>query len=98
MVVSELQLFKFLSEQLGKEKAESIVQYVEAKVEKELNDKTQIFATKQDIAILNENIVKLETKIAESKVDMIKWLVVLIIGLFFSMSGVMIALFNAFNK
>ena len=50
MVVSEIELFEVLSQQLGAEKAKSLVQYVEAKVDKRLEDKTSVFSTKEDIA------------------------------------------------
>jgi hypothetical protein len=70
MVVSEIELFEVLSQQLGAEKAKSLVQYVEAKVDKRLEDKTSVFSTKEDIA-------KLETKIAESKAELLKWMIIL---------------------
>ncbi len=70
MVISEIELFEVLSQQLGAEKAKSLVQYVEAKVDKRLEDKTNVFSTKEDIA-------KLETKIAESKAELLKWMIIL---------------------
>jgi len=48
MMVSEIELFEALSEQLGKEKAKILVNYVESKVDKRLEDKTQVFLTKED--------------------------------------------------
>jgi hypothetical protein len=80
MIVSEIELFEALAKELGREKAKSLVEYVEAKVDKRLEDKTNVFATKEDIA-------RIETKIAESKVETIKWLVGLIIGLFIALVG-----------
>ena len=73
-MISSLDLYDLLSEQLGKEKAKNLVSFVEAKVEEGLNEKTTIFATKEDIARLEG---KLESKISEAKADMLKWTIVL---------------------
>jgi hypothetical protein len=61
MVISEIELYQILSEQLGEAKAKSLVQYVETKIDKRLDEKTNVFATKEDLA--------------NAKVDIIKWLV-----------------------
>jgi hypothetical protein len=52
MIVSEIELFEALSEQVGKEKAKVLVQYVENKIEKNLDQKKDVFATKQDLSDL----------------------------------------------
>jgi len=91
MVVSEIDLFEVLSQQLGAEKAKTLVHYVEAKVDKRLDEKTNIFATKEDIA-------KLETRIAESKADLIKWMFVFWIGSVGVISGIMVAILNAYLR
>ena len=49
MIVSALELFEALEEQIGRDKARVIVKYVEQKVEKDLNQKTTVFATKEDL-------------------------------------------------
>ena len=61
MYISEIDLYQILAEQLGEAKAKSLVQYVEAKIDKRLDEKTNIFATKEDLA--------------NTKVDIIRWLV-----------------------
>jgi hypothetical protein len=83
MVISSLELYDLLSEQLGKEKAKTLVSFVETKIEEGLSEKTTVFATKEDIA-------KLDTKISESKAEIMKWmfgafamLMLAIIGLYF---------------
>ena len=48
MLVSEIELFEALSDQIGKEKARLIVKYMEAKIDKRLEEKTNLFLTKQD--------------------------------------------------
>jgi hypothetical protein len=52
MIVSEIELFEALSEQVGKEKAKVLVQYVENKIEKNLDQKKDVFAIKQDLSDL----------------------------------------------
>jgi hypothetical protein len=76
MVVSEIELFEALAKELGNEKAKSPVEYVEHKVDKRLEEKTNLFATKEDIA--------------NAKVDILRWTVGLflvmlltIVGLYF---------------
>ena len=73
--VSITDLYDLLSQKLGKAEAKTPVEYVEAKIEKEVDVKIQHLATKQDVA--------------ESKADMIKWvvgtfiaLVIMILGLY----------------
>lgn len=66
MIISEIQLYEVLSVHLGTGKAKAITEYIESKVEKQLNDKTNLFATK-------ENIANLKTEIANSKVDIVRW-------------------------
>lgn len=68
MVVSELKLFELLKAKIGKEEAEAFLEILETRVNSRIDEKTNVFATKEDIA-------RLETKIAESKVDILKWMV-----------------------
>lgn len=77
MVVSEIKLYELLKAKIGEQEAEAFIQILENKVETKLNEKTAVFATKEDIA-------KLDAKISESKVDIIKWMVataIAIVGL-----------------
>ena len=68
MVVSEIQLYEALSENLGKEKAKALTEYIEAKVEKKFTDeKTSI-------------VTEIEAKISESKAEMIKWMFTFVSG------------------
>ncbi len=76
MIVSEIELFEILSQQLGRDKAKTLVEYVEHKVDKRLEDKTNLFATKEDIA--------------NAKVEILRWtfgffivIILAVIGLYF---------------
>jgi hypothetical protein len=47
-IVSEIELFESLSEQIGREKTKIFVQYMETKIDQQMNEKSGIFLTKQD--------------------------------------------------
>lgn len=66
MSVSEIQLFNILKERIGEKEAQSLVEFVESRVEKEFEKNKDHLATKKDIA--------------ESKADMIKWMFIFWIG------------------
>ena len=67
--ISNFQLAKLLRESLGEEKAESVVTFIEQKVQDEFNLKKDVLATKQDIADL-----------AEKMNSQFKWLIALFIS------------------
>jgi hypothetical protein len=76
MIVSEIELFEALAKELGREKAKSLVEYVESKVDKRLEESTNLFATKEDVA--------------NAKVEILRWtfgffiiMILAIIGLYF---------------
>lgn len=95
MVISEIELFEVLSQQLGAEKARILVRYVETKVDKRLEENTSAFATKEDVARLEG---KLETKISETKAEIIKWMFIFWVGSIGVLSGIMFAMLNAYLK
>ena len=66
MVITDIQLYEILSSRLGKEEAKALTEYVEAKVEKQLNDKTSVFATKQDIADVRLEIRETEVRLTRN--------------------------------
>lgn len=84
MIVSEIELFSLLKTKLGEQEAKALVEFVEAKAEsklKEINEANlKAIATKSDI-------MQLEIKIAETKVEIIKWLV----GIAITLGGLIIA-------
>lgn len=87
MTITITKLYSLLSEKLGKDTAENLTEFIEAKIEKELNTQSINFATKSDISELK---AELKNEIAKAKTDMIKWgvslfvvTVLLIVGLYF---------------
>jgi len=71
--VSITKLYSLLSEKIGKETAEDLVNFIDVKIKDEFEEKSSTLATKEDVS-------KLETKMAENKVEMIKWMFIFWIG------------------
>ncbi len=78
MNITITQLYTLLSEKVGKETAESLTSYIEAKIEKDVVDKTQHLASKVDLA--------------NAKTDMIKWFVGLFLTLALMIIGLYLKL------
>ena len=81
--ITPIQLFQILKEKLGEKEAEALVNFVDAKLKENNENNLRILATKEDIG-------KLDTKISEVKVEIIKWvfgffvaMMLAIIGLYF---------------
>ncbi len=81
MQVSEIQLFQILRDRLGEKEAQTLVEYVEHKVDKGFDLKQDILATKEDIFVVRQEI-------SSAKADMIKWMFIFWVG----QLGAMIAL------
>ncbi len=73
MIVNEIKLYELLKAKIGEKEAEAFVQILENGVEKKLAEKTSVFATKEDVR-------KLETKIIETKAELIKWMFIFWMG------------------
>ena len=61
MTISEIQLYELLASKIGRTEAQGLVEFVEAKVDKKLDEKINILVTKEDLS----NV----------KVDLIKWMI-----------------------
>lgn len=71
-----------------RDKAKEYVSKIEETVDQKFMEKEKILTTKSDIAILQNDAVVTRKKIAEAKVDIIKWLVATGIGI----TGLVVAL------
>ena len=78
MIVSEIKLFELLKARIGEKEAEAFVEILETKVDKKFEEAKATLATKEDLA--------------NAKVEIIKWMVALIIGLFIALVGSMTAI------
>ncbi len=72
-VISITKLYELLSSKVGKETAENLTTFIEHKIKDELENKSQMLATKEDIS-------NLHTKIEQSKAETIKWMFIFWIG------------------
>ena len=81
MTISEIQLYELLASKLGRPEAQGLVEFVESKVDKKLDEKTNSLATKEDIHLLKQDI-------SNTKVELVKWMVATGIAL----ASVMVAL------
>lgn len=80
MAISEIDLYELLKAPLGETGAKSLVNFVEAKVENGFQARLDTFATKKDIALLKEDILNLEVKLAQSESHIIKWMFIFWVG------------------
>ena len=84
MQVAEIELYEILKEKVGEKGAKTLVEYIDAKVEKKLEEKKDVLATKEDIANLRAatkgDILTLEVKLEKTRADLIKWMFLFWIG------------------
>lgn len=69
-VITLTKLYDLLSAKVGKDVAENLTTFIEDKIKDDAENKSQILATRGDIA-------KLEKRISKAKVDSIKWSIAL---------------------
>ena len=58
MHVAEIELYEILKTKLGEKEAKTLVEYIEAKVDKKLDEKQNILATKVDLANMKADIIQ----------------------------------------
>lgn len=82
MYVAEIELYEILKSKLGENEAKTLVEYIETKVDKELEQKKDILATKQDMSLL-------EIKIEKTRADIIKGMFLFWIGQMVSLTAIL---------
>jgi len=80
MKVSEIQLFNILKERLGESEAQTLVEYVDHRVETEFDIKKDVLATKEDVYAVKEDIYAVKEDVANVKAELIKWMFVFWVG------------------
>ena len=58
MRVSITQLYRLLSDKVGRETAENLTQYIKRKVKDEVKNETRHLATKEDLANVKMEVIK----------------------------------------
>jgi hypothetical protein len=76
-------LYDIVSIKLGRETAENLTTFIEEKIKCEVDTKTSILATKEDVA-------RAETKIETSKAEILRWMFVFWIGQVAAMFGLIV--------
>ncbi len=69
--ISITKLYDLLTIKVGREAAENLTSFIEEKIKDEVENKSQMLATKDD---LTKEISKLGIKISETKSETIKWM------------------------
>ena len=91
-VITLTKLYDLLTIKVGKETAENLTTFIEQKITTDLENKSQILATKEDISILNLKIEQikpdLELKMTQIKVDLLKWIFAFWISLVLMFLGI----------
>jgi hypothetical protein len=102
MVVSEITIYDALKGMLGEEKARQVVAGIKEEVVKEVEIQKKGLATSEDIyalrAGLKEDISALKVQIAESKVEMIRWMFIFWLGTVGTLGGLIFALLHGYIK
>jgi hypothetical protein len=83
MIVTRIDLFNVLKEKIGEQQAKSLTEYIEVKVEQKFESQKQMLATKEDVK-------NLETKLAETKSDLLKWVFAMFVSLALMIIGLYI--------
>lgn len=65
-IISLTKLYELLTSKVGKDAAENLTSYIENKIKDEVENKSQVLATKEDVA--------------NAKADTIKWMFIFWIG------------------
>jgi len=77
MQVAEIELYEILKPKIGEKEARTLVEYIETKVDRKLEEKKDVLATKEDVANLR---AATKEDIANLRADIIKWMFLFWIG------------------
>ena len=104
VIISEIKLLDFFVNELKfpeikareyiieiKKAEERLEEKVEKEIEKKIEDKKGVI-----VAEIDTKFAAMETKIAESKADMIKWMFIFIMGQIFIQTGLIIIILKIF--
>ena len=91
MHVAQIELYEILKAKVGEKEAKTLVEYIEAKVEKKFEEKKDLFVTKEDLANAK---AELEIKMEKIRSDIIKWMFIFWAG----QIGALIAILQIFFR
>lgn len=76
-IISITKLYDLLSAKVGKDLAENLTNFIEHKIKDEVENKSQMLATKEDL-LKTES--RLDFRISETKNETLKWMFIFWIG------------------
>lgn len=76
-VISLTKFYDLLSAKAGKYLAENLTTFIELKIKDEVDNKSQILATKEDLL---KTEARLDLRISETKNETVKWMFIFWIG------------------
>jgi hypothetical protein len=86
-MLTSIQLFQLLKNKLCEREVEALVDFMETKHRETSDANSKILATKEDMGGIKIELGRLETKIAENKTDIIRWVFALFIPLMLAIIG-----------
>jgi hypothetical protein len=100
MHISEIKLFQILKGKIGEDEAQTLVEFIDTKVEKEFEHNKDFLATKKDLSELRDElkadnlatkkeISDLRVEQKRDKADIIKWMFIFWIGTIGSLIAIM---------
>ena len=106
MQVAEIELYEILKPKIGEKEARTLVEYIETKVDRKLEERKDVLATKEDIAnlraatkediaYLKQDIANLEIKLEKTRADIIKWMFLFWIGQLASLIAILELFFKS---
>ncbi len=77
-LLSITKIYDLLAIKLGRDTAEHLTVYIEDKIKDTLADRSQLLATKEDLAVVKDHFTKeinrLDVRISETKSELIQWM------------------------
>jgi hypothetical protein len=83
MNITANQLYSFLSDRMDKDIAEKLTMYIDSKIHQAMTEKTNNFATREDLANLKIELVNMQK-------DMLRWFMTIFITLIIAAVGVVL--------
>jgi type I site-specific restriction-modification system R (restriction) subunit len=94
----EIELYEILKPKVGEKEAKALVEYIETKVDRKLEEKKDILATKEDLANVKTDLMveieKVRTEMQKMKAEIIKWMFIFWAG----QIGALIAILQIFFR
>ena len=85
IAISSMQLYDHLRIKIGETEAKTLTEYIEVKVKDSFEQEKNNLATKEDVYVLKEDLAQLRIEIANSKSELLKWMIVMFASFYVGM-------------